>query len=197
MKLQHDKSKIEHVDEIIRKNDVRFINLQFSDIHGIAKSVGIPVAMWEDVLDHGQWFDGSSIQGFSRIAESDMLLLPDLDTFFVVPWDEDVPTARVICDVYLTSGEPFEGSPRGVLRRALLAATEEGFEYFTAPEIEFFLFKPHPDGRLQPLIPQDRAGYFDVSTDLAHPVRRQIVETHCPTPTDGSATSEDALSPRR
>src|SRR5205085_5624230 len=97
------------IAEIITSRAVKFINLQFTDIMGVPKSVGIPAEMWPDVLDHGQWFDGSSVQGFARIAESDMLLHPDLDTFAVIPWDSDVPTARVICDVHLPTGEPFGG----------------------------------------------------------------------------------------
>jgi glutamine synthetase len=137
--------------------------------------VGIPVEQWADVLDHGLWFDGSSVEGFARIAESDMLLHPDLDTFAVVPWDTDVPTARVICDAHLPTGEPFEGDPRRVLKRALAEAEKLGYEYFTGPELEFFLFKPHADGALLPLEPHDQAGYFDVSTDQAHSVRRQMV----------------------
>ena len=176
MKLKHDPAAVEGVAELIAKRGVKFINLQFSDIHGITKIVGIPINMWQSVLEHGQWFDGSSIQGFSRIAESDMFLVPDLATFQVIPWDEDVVTARCICDVHLPTGEPFEGDPRQVLKRTMLEAKGEGYDYTIAPEIEFFLFRPHEDGSLQPLIPQDRAGYFDASTDLAHTVRRRMVE---------------------
>jgi glutamine synthetase len=173
--MAHDLETIERVDELIQTRKIQFINLQFTDIMGVVKSVGIPVRMWSDVLDHGLWFDGSSVQGFARIAESDMLLHPDLDTFAVNPWDSDVPTARVICDAHLPTGEPFSGDPRQVLKRALAKAAELGFEYFTGPELEFFLFKPHADGSLLPLVPHDQAGYFDVSTDLAHSVRRQMV----------------------
>jgi glutamine synthetase len=173
--MSHDAGKIEQVREVIHRQQVRFINLQFTDIMGVVKSVGIPVEMWPDVLDHGMWFDGSSVEGFARIAESDMLLHPDLDTFAVIPWERDVPTARVICDVHLATGEPFGGDPRQVLKRALAEATRQGFEYYTGPELEFFLFKPNPDGALLPLTPHDQAGYFDVSTDQAHSVRRQMV----------------------
>jgi glutamine synthetase len=173
--MPHDPAAVERVDERIRAAGVKFINLQFTDIMGIVKTVGIPVDMWPEVLDHGLWFDGSSIEGFARIAESDMLLHPDLDTFAVSPWDADVPTARVICNVHTINGEPFEGDPRYVLKRALAAAAQMGYAYFTGPELEFFLFKPHPDGELLPLRPHDQAGYFDVSTDLAHSVRRQMV----------------------
>jgi glutamine synthetase len=171
----HTSEKIAAVEKTIKAAGVQFINLQFTDIMGVVKSVGLPVEMWADVLDHGMWFDGSSVQGFARIAESDMLLHPDLDTFAVVPWDSDVPTARVICDAYLPTGEPFSGDPRNVLKRALAEAKKHDYEYFTGPELEFFLFKPHADGSLMPLTPHDQAGYFDVSTDLAHSVRRQMV----------------------
>ena len=173
--MQYDADKVSSIAEIIASHGVHFINLQFTDIMGVVKSVGIPVEMWPDVLDHGMWFDGSSVQGFARIAESDMLLHPDLDSFAVIPWDTDVPTARVICDVHLPTGEPFGGDPRQVLRRALAEAEALGYQYFTGPELEFFLFKPNADGRLLPLTPHDQAGYFDVSTDLAHSVRRQMV----------------------
>src|SRR5688572_14762501 len=173
--MQYDDAKINSIAEIIASHDVRFINLQFTDIMGVVKSVGIPAEAWPDVLEHGMWFDGSSVQGFARIAESDMLLHPDLDTFAVIPWDSDVPTARCICDAHLPTGEPFSADPRQVLRRALEEARALGYEYFTGPELEFFLFKPHADGSLVPLTPHDQAGYFDVSTDLAHSVRRQMV----------------------
>lgn len=172
--MEHSE-KIAAIAELITQNNVRFVNLQFTDIMGAVKSVGLPIEMWPEVLDHGMWFDGSSVQGFARIAESDMLLHPDLDTFAVIPWDTDVATARVICDVHLPTGEPFSGDPRQVLKRALEEAAGLGYEYFTGPELEFFLFKPGADGSLTPLTPHDQAGYFDVSTDLAHSVRRQMV----------------------
>lgn len=171
-----DKAAVERVAEIIATQNVRFINLQFTDIVGIVKQITIPVEQWKTAVDHGIWFDGSSIEGFARIAESDMYLVPDLDTFAVIPWgNEDVATARVICDVYTPNGEPFAGDPRYVLKRALAKAEEMGYIYNTGPELEFFLFKPHANGDLLPLEPHDAAGYFDVSTDLAHTVRRQMV----------------------
>ena len=173
--MEHSPASIERVQEIIRTAGVEFINLQFTDIMGIVKTVGIPVGAWPDVLKHGMWFDGSSIQGFARIAESDMLLHPDLDTFAVIPWDTDAPTARVICNVFTPNGEPFEGDPRYVLKRALAVAEEMGYQYYTGPELEFFLLKPQPDGSLYPLTPHDQAGYFDANIDLAHPIRRQMV----------------------
>ncbi|HLF26769.1 MAG TPA: type I glutamate--ammonia ligase [Anaerolineae bacterium] len=173
--MNRDRTTVERVEAEIASAGIKFVSLQFTDIMGIVKTIGIPIEMWSEVLDHGLWFDGSSIQGFARIAESDMLLHPDLDTFAVIPWDTDVPTARVICDVHSPSGEPFEGDPRHVLKRALAAAAEQGYAYFTGPELEFFLFRPHANGDLWPLAPHDQAGYFDVSTDLAHTVRRQMV----------------------
>ena len=173
--MRHDPETIKKIEASIEANAVKFVNLQFTDIMGVAKSVGIPATMWPEVLDHGLWFDGSSVEGFARIAESDMLLHPDLATFAVVPWDSDVPTARVLCDVHLPTGEPFLGDPRHVLKRALSEAAQMGYTYFTGPELEFFLFKPRADGALTPLEPHDEAGYFDVSTDMAHSVRRQMV----------------------
>ncbi len=173
--MMHDSSKVKHVADLIHKHNIQFINLQFTDMMGMIKSVGTPIWTWEDILEHGLWFDGSSVEGFARIAESDMLLHPDLDTFAIIPWDTDVPTARVLCDVYRPDGLPFEGDPRRILKRALAEAKKLGYDYFTGPELEFFLFKPHADGSLVPLESHDQAGYFDVSTDLAHTVRRQMV----------------------
>ncbi len=173
--MMHDSGKVQRVAEMIKEHNVQFINLQFTDMMGVPKMVGTPIWTWDDILEHGMWFDGSSVEGFARIAESDMLLHPDLDTFAVVPWDTDVPTARVICDAYMPNGQPFEGDPRRVLKRALAEAKKLGYDYFTGPELEFFLFKPHADGSLFPLEPHDQASYFDVSTDLAHSVRRQMV----------------------
>lgn len=176
MSVVYTPEQLERVDEIIKRNDIRFIRLQFSDIIGIAKHVTLPIGHWDEATSHGIWFDGSSIEGFARIAESDMYLVPDLDTFAVIPWDMDLSTARVICDVYTPDGEPFEGDPRYVLKRQLQRATELGLDYQVGPELEFFLFKRHSNGSLMPLEPHDQAGYFDVSTDQANNVRRQMVD---------------------
>lgn len=173
--MTHEPVAAEHARKLIESAGIQYVSLQFTDIVGVVKSIGIPIGMWPEVLDHGLWFDGSSVQGFARIAESDMLLHPDLTTFAQIPWDLDVPTARVICDVFLPNGEPFAGDPRYVLKKTLADAAELGYEYFTGPELEFFLFKPHENGSLLPLQPHDQAGYFDVSTDMAHSVRRQMV----------------------
>lgn len=158
----------------VEENDVKFINLQFTDVMGIVKSVTIPSAVFEHVIDGGQWIDGSSIAGFTRIAESDMYLDPDLSTFAIVPWERgEFTTARVICWVYSPNGEPFPGDPRGVLMRQLERLAELGYTYNVGPELEFFLFTKDGD-QIAPL-PHDRGGYFDLSTDLASTVRKDMV----------------------
>ncbi len=168
--------KLAAIDEIIRRNNIRFVRLQFSDIVGAAKQVTIPIDLWDEAVEQGVWFDGSSVEGFARVAESDMYLVPDLDTFAPIPWEMELSTARVICDVYTPDGMPFVGDPRYVLKRQLEEARALGFDFMVGPEMEFFLFRPHPDGSLIPLQPHDEAGYFDVSTDLAHGVRRQMID---------------------
>jgi glutamine synthetase len=171
-----DNSQLERVNTLIAEQNVAFINLQFTDIVGMVKNQTIPVAEFGEAVDHGIWFDGSSIEGFARIAESDMYLMPDLSTFAVIPWEqgEDTTTARVICDTFTPDGQPFPGDPRQVLRRVLDEAREMGYDYMTGPEPEFFLFQR--DARGRPIAePHDEAGYFDVSTDLGTDIRRQMV----------------------
>src|SRR5215211_1180701 len=153
---------------------VRFVSLQFTDIMGVVKNVHIPFHKFEDAVDYGLWFDGSSIEGFARIHESDMFLDPDLETFGIIPWERGPrdATAKVICDVYTPDGESFAGDPRGVLRRQLKRAEELGFRYKTGPELEFFMLRrasSNGDERpglpiVEPL-PHDQAGYFDLTTD--------------------------------
>ncbi len=165
----------EHVLEQCEREQVRFINLQFTDIVGIVKSVTIPTHRLPDAFDHGTWFDGSSIEGFARIAESDMYLDPDPATFAIVPWESgNEKTARLICDVYTPEGNPFPGDPRYVLRRAMAAAAEMGFVFNTGPELEFFLLQVDDAGDVLTM-PHDEGGYFDLSTDLAAQVRRDMV----------------------
>jgi glutamine synthetase len=163
--------------KLVHDQGVEFLNLQFTDIVGIIKNVTIPTSQLEDALDHGVWFDGSSIEGFARIAESDMYLQLDLDTFALIPWESEgeTVTARFICDVYTPNGDPFPGDPRRALKNVLTEAAEMGYIFNTGPELEFFLFKPAADGSLQP-VPHDAAGYFDVSTDYATGIRRQMVK---------------------
>ncbi len=158
----------------IETEQIEFINLQFTDVMGIVKSVTVPSKIFGHIIDGGQWIDGSSIAGFTRIAESDMYLEPDLSTFAVLPWERDTfTTARVICWVYNPNGDPFPGDPRGVLLRQLERLAKLGYTYKTGPELEFFLFEKS-NGDIAPL-PHDRGGYFDFSTDLAMFIRKDMV----------------------
>ncbi len=166
----------EQVRRRVAEEGIEFINLQFTDIVGIVKSVTIPISQLDTALDSGMWFDGSSVEGFARIAESDMYLVPDPETFAVMPWGQDSgATARLICDVFTPDGQPFPGDPRFVLRRAMDEAAALGLLYCTGPEPEFFLFKPDGDGSLVPR-PHDQGGYFDFSTDRGVEVRKEMAQ---------------------
>ncbi|MBN2003970.1 MAG: type I glutamate--ammonia ligase [Anaerolineae bacterium] len=160
----------------VKEQHVKFIHLQFTDILGIVKGVTIPSHELDAAFDRGVWFDGSSVQGFARIAESDMYLAPDPTTFKIIPWEakEGIATARMICDVYTPAGTPFPGDPRRVLKDAVAKAESLGFTYNIGPELEFFLFRRDADGN-PTLIPHDQGGYFDYSTDLAITVRKDMV----------------------
>lgn len=165
--------------EVVKRahgNGIKFIDLQFTDIMGNIKSVTIPVARLEEALERGVWFDGSSIQGFARIHESDMYLMPDPNTYRVLPWTSlERRRARLICDIKRPNGEPFEGDPRAALRRAIAYAEDLGYAYNCGPELEFFLFKRNGDGPLAP-IPHDVGSYFDFSPkDEAQSIRAEIV----------------------
>ncbi|WP_380674357.1 type I glutamate--ammonia ligase [Salinigranum sp. GCM10025319] len=162
------------LDEIDDK-DVEFLRLQFTDILGTVKNVSVPADQAEKAFTEGIYFDGSSIEGFVRIQESDMRLKPDPSTFAVLPW-RDGHSARLICDVIDTStGEPFEGDPRYVLKDALARAEEMGYTVNAAPEPEFFLFEEDEDGRATTKT-NDAGGYFDLAPkDLASDVRRDII----------------------
>ncbi len=166
----------ESIVEAVEQNQVRFINFEFTDITGMVKNITVPVSQLHGVLEHGVWFDGSSIEGFARISESDMYLYPDLDTFAVFPWQSNAhQTARMICNVYTPDGEPFAGSPRTVLAKVMQEAADLGYEYKVGPELEFFLFKTDADGRPLPGVTHDEAGYFDVSTDRGTLVRQDMI----------------------
>ncbi len=163
------------VMDMVKEQNVQFIHLQFTDIYGVLKAVTIPTHRLSDAIDDNVWFDGSSISGFMRVIESDMFLKPDLNTFAVLPWtkdDEDV-TARLICDVYLPDGTPFEGDPRGILKRQLEEAKKLGFKFNTGPELEFFLFQTDENGKPKNLT-NDDAKYFDLASDKAHGIRRHM-----------------------
>ncbi|NJD76546.1 MAG: type I glutamate--ammonia ligase [Candidatus Methanoperedens sp.] len=159
----------------IEENQVRFLRLQFVDIQGMVKNVGIPVSQAEKALTSGISFDGSSIEGFVRIEESDMVLKPDINTYKILPWDvSGGKAARMICDVYKPNGKPFEGDPRYVLKRAIEEAASRGFVMNTGPEIEFFLFEKK-DGEATNK-PHDFGGYFDFPPiDRAEAIRQNIV----------------------
>ncbi len=175
MAVEKDRDKIQEVLDIVAREKVKFVNLQFTDIVGMVKHVTIPAHEVEDTLQHGKWFDGSSIEGFARIHESDMYLEPDLDTFGVIPFGTSgMTTAKVTCNVYTPDGEPFMGDPRYVLRLAIKEAEEMGFRFYAGPELEFYLFK---EGNGSPIpLPHDEGSYFDISTDLAADVRKEMVE---------------------
>jgi glutamine synthetase len=146
--------------ERIKKEKIDFIYLIFSDITGEPKTVTIPAAGLKNALHSGVWFDGSSVEGFARIYESDMLLKPDLSTFSILPWsDTNGRSAQIICDVYLPDETPFEGDPRNVLKRAMGKAVKQGFVFNVGPEIEFFLLDR---SELPNLVPHDEKGYFDL-----------------------------------
>src|SRR6266480_2154087 len=176
----------------IKHEHVSFVNLEFTDVVGIAKCITIPVAQFSSCIEHGKWFDGSALEGFARVAESDMYLFPDLSTFVVLPrevrpqstmpaslqqpidqFSEEDIVAHVICHVRTPDGEYFDGDPRVTLLRALNVADSMGYDFLAAPELEFFLLRLE-DKTPMPL-PHDRGGYFDLSTDLAAAVRRQMV----------------------
>jgi len=161
-----------------QESGIRFVQLQFTDIIGVVKAVTIPIHQLEGSVRHGTWFDGSSIEGFTRIAESDQYLMPDMSTFSEIPWQKASGprgTARVICDVFTPNGEPFVGDPRRVLRNQVERAAKLGYVVNTGPELEFFLFRRGEDGGIEPL-PHDQAGYFDFSTDLAGEIRHDMVD---------------------
>lgn len=154
---------------------VQFVDFQFTDMNGVLKAVTLPVHKLEDAIDNDVWFDGSSIAGFTAITESDMILRPDLNSFAVLPWtlDSEDVTARLICDVLLPDGQPYEGDPRYILKRQLEEAAKLGFTFNVGPELEFFLF--HTDEEGKPMMkPHDGAGYFDQYSDLGLELRRHM-----------------------
>ncbi|MCF8011858.1 MAG: type I glutamate--ammonia ligase [Clostridiales bacterium] len=166
------------VRKLVQDLNVKFIRLQFTDIFGVLKNVAITVDQLDKALDGELMFDGSSIEGFVRIEESDMYLLPDPSTFVVFPWkSQEGAVARLICDIYGSDGKPFSGDPRNVLRRAVDEAAQYGYEMFVGPEAEFFLF--HVDENGKPTTnTHDRAGYFDMTpVDLGENARRDMVVT--------------------
>ena len=168
---------VEDIKRIAKDENVRFLRLMFTDIMGTIKNVEVPVSQLNKVLENKMMFDGSSIEGFVRIEESDMYLYPDLSTWMIFPWEsEHGKVARLICDIYNPDGTPFAGDPRGNLKRALKHMQEMGFTSFNlGPEPEFFLFKLDEDGKVTKTL-NDKGGYFDFApTDLGENCRRDIV----------------------
>jgi glutamine synthetase len=169
--------KIGQVIENIEKCGTKFVRLQFVDIHGTPKNMAIPLVkpdQMEDILKDGLLFDGSSVEGFVDINESDLILKPDPDTFSTLPWrPEEKGVCRFICDVYWPEGKPFEGDPRYILKRALEKAEKAGYDYNVGPEPEFFILDQDEEGHL---IPNDNGAYFDVEpVDQGTDIRRQLV----------------------
>lgn len=166
----------EDILRLAKEEDVEFIRLQFTDIFGALKNVAITSSQLEKALDNRCMFDGSAIEGFVRVEETEMYLYPDLDTFEIFPWrPQQGKVARLICDVYRTNGEPFEGDPRYVLKKVIKEAEEMGYRFNVGPECEFFLFHTDEEGRPTTKT-HELAGYFDVGPiDLAENVRRDIV----------------------
>jgi glutamine synthetase len=166
-----------YVQRTVEERGVKLIRLWFTDVLGTLKSFAISPAELENALEDGMTFDGSSIDGFSRVQESDVLAIPDPNTFEVLPWgDPKLPEARVFCDIHNLDGTPFNGDPRQVLKRNLERAHDMGYSFFVAPDVEFFYFAPPEKGQLpQPL---DEAGFFDLTTnDVAGTLRKQTIRT--------------------
>ncbi len=166
------KEQMTEILERVKQDNIKFVQLQFTDILGVVKSLTIPVHHLENSLKDGTWFDGSSIEGFTRIQESDQFLKPDVSTYAVMPWLTN--TCRFICDVFTADGEPFEGDPRYILKKAVQEAKDMGYDLYTGPELEFFLFKKE-NGKLMPM-PHDTAGYFDLTTDEGIKIREQMYD---------------------
>jgi len=161
----------------IKEDNVNFVSLQFTDVLGSVKSVDMPLRNLAGALEDGVWFDGSSVEGFARIQESDMRLILDPDTYAVLPWSpEESKRARIFCDIYTPDGKPFEGDPRGTLKRAMKRVTDRGWTFNIGPEPEFFLFKGTNGHGVHP-VPHDVGGYFDFSSfDEAVVVRTKLME---------------------
>jgi len=165
--------EVKKVLEQVKKDDIKFITLQFTDLLGVIKELIIPVEQLEAASRNGVWFDGSSVEGFARIQESDLFLKPDMATYAVVPWlTENGKTARLICDIYRSDGKPFEGDPRFILKQAGGQAAKEGFEYNVGPEPEFYLFRIDDEKRTSPI---DYGSYFDLSSHEGYKAIKKII----------------------
>ena len=163
---------------MVEEEDVEFIRLQFTDIFGVLKNIAITSSQLERALNNQCMFDGSAVEGFVRIEESDMYLYPDYDTFEIFPWrPQQGKVARLICDVYTVDGKPFQGDPRNVLKRAIQEAADMGYVFDVGPECEFFLFHTDDNG-LPTTLTHEKGGYFDLGPiDLGENVRRDMILT--------------------
>ena len=177
MPMSDEMSKQEEfVLRTLEERSIRFVRLWFTDVLGFLKSVAIAPAELDSAFAEGIGFDGSAIEGYARITESDMLAKPDASTFAILPWRTTAPeAARMICDITMPDGRPSESDPRQVLKRTLSRAAEMGFTCYTHPELEFFLFKNSPEAGTTP-IPVDQGGYFDhTPTAIGQDFRRQAI----------------------
>jgi len=169
-------AKKQAVFEAIEENNVRFVRLWFTDILGIPKSFAIAISELDGAFEEGMGFDGSSIEGFARIDESDMVAVPDPDTFRILPWraKEGQNVGRMFCDIMKPTGGPYEGDPRYALKRNLAKLKEQGYDFYTGPELEYFYFK---DDKSTEIL--DKGGYFDAGTtmDAASNLRRDTILT--------------------
>ena len=167
----------DYVMRTVEERGVRFVQLWFTDVLGTPKAFSITPAELETALEEGMTFDGSAIEGFSRVQESDVLAKPDPKTFQILPLrDGNAPMARVFCDIINLDGTAFEGDPRNVLRRALERARERGFSFYAAPEVEYFYFADDDPGH--PPATLDRGSYFELAVaDLTTDLRKQTVLT--------------------
>lgn len=161
----------------VKEDGIKFISYQFTDVTGAVKSVDAPIKRLKEALEEGIWFDGSSVEGFARIQESDMHLRPDIDTYAVLPWSPvEMKRARLFCDIYHPNGKPFEGDPRGLLRRKLAEIAQRGWTFMVGSEPEFFLFRRNGGEAIHP-VPHDVGGYFDFSpNDEAVRVRTELMQ---------------------
>src|SRR5207247_726097 len=180
-RMADDAIRTETADDVlkvVKDSDVRFIRLWFTDVLGQLKSFSINAQDLKDAFEGGMGFDGSSITGFNPIEESDMIAMPDPETFAIVPWrpEEENAVARMFCDIRVPGGDPYEGDPRWIMRRAIERANQMGFDdYFIGPELEYFYFKSAtPESGIPEVL--DEGGYFDLTTlDAGTNVRRETV----------------------
>ncbi|MBI1886095.1 MAG: glutamine synthetase [Chloroflexi bacterium] len=170
--MENDRESKDYVLQMAKAEDVKFIRLWFTDILGSLKTINITVEELPEALDDGIGFDGAAIQGFARLDESDMIAMPDPTTFVILPWrPQEKRVARMICDILLPDGRPFEGDPRYVLRRNLERAARLGYTFYVGPEVEFFYFES-----AESPVPLDKGGYFDLTPlDEATDLRRETV----------------------